>query len=132
MNQWEAAQCEGLPTNNPLNDEASMPVLAYRGVTYQYQPRGPTREQIGIKTSDYSHQMEQAQFQAEVPFYSIAYPYWRFPFHVGPYNQQIIRIFGAGAYQNQSNLGIVGRPRGISDYNTPLSTPYGVPPDELS
>ena len=102
---------------------------SYRGINYEALAHSPTG--TPPKTSDFSHAQDPAQFQAEVAFYDVAYPYWQFPFNVGPYNQNLIRVFGAGTYEHQSNLGIVGRPRGIDDYNTPLTTPYGVPPDEL-
>jgi len=132
MQQWEAAQCDPeLPTNNPLNDEAAVGMLTYRGVNYTIVPNAnQTAQEIGIKTSDFSHQSEQATFQATAQFTDVRYPYWQFPYNWGPYSQQVIKIFPAGAYENQSNLGIVGRPRGINDWNTPLMTPYGVPPDE--
>lgn len=102
---------------------------SYRGINYE--ALGQSLGYSNIKTSDFSHQQDTPAFQGDLAFYDVRYPYWQFPFNTGPYNQNVIKIFGAGTYEHQSNLGIVGRPRGIDDWNTPLSTPYGVPPDEL-
>jgi len=77
----------------------------------------------------FSHQLEVAQFQADLFFVCVAYPYWQQPYNVPVWN--VPRVEGAGTYHHQSNLGIVGRPLGINDWNTPLQTPYGVLPDEL-
>lgn len=89
----------------------------------------PPANGLNIKTSDFSHQLTLAEFQADVTFYCVEYPYWQTPYNIPVWN--VPRVIGAGAYHHQSNLGIVGRPLGINDWNTPLQTPYGVLPDEL-
>ena len=98
----------------------------YRGTNSEQQPPDVGMQ---IKTSDFSHQLILAQFQGEVPFYDVRYPYWQTPYNIPVWN--VPQVIGAGAYHHQSNLGIVGRPLGINDWNTPLQTPYGVLPDEL-
>ena len=81
------------------------------------------------KTADYSHQQEIPTFQADISFYDVRYPYWQYPFNRPIFN--VVAIQAAGVYHHQSNLGKVGRPLGINDWNTVQSTPYGVLPDEL-
>ena len=97
----------------------------YRGTNYESQP--PDNSML-IKKSDFSHQLKVAEFQADVTFLDVRYPYWQFPYH-GPWAwpQQFVKTPGAGAYHHQSNLAIVGRPRPITDWQTPLVSPYWVP-----
>jgi hypothetical protein len=100
---------------------------SYRGENTETRPLAmPGRQPV---TGDYSHQLETAEFQADVTFYCVQYPYWLFPYNAPIFN--VVQQQGAGIYHHQSNLGIVGRPRGINDWNTVLQTPYGVLPDEL-
>lgn len=123
-------QSQELPTQRSVagNNAPTMqpPPPGYRGINSEALA---PEIGMGIKTSDFSHQQDAAPFLAEVAFYSVQYPYWQFPYNLPIFN--VVQQQGAGVYHHQSNLGLVGRPLGINDWNTPLSTPYGVLPDEL-
>jgi hypothetical protein len=110
-----------------MGDTAGKQPPSYRGVNSE--GIAEYGSSIGISNGNFSHQLTLAEFQGDISFYDVQYPYWQFPYDVPIFN--VIQIQAAGVYHHQSNLGIVGRPRGINDWNTPLQTPYGVLPDEL-
>lgn len=64
------------------------------------------------------------QFQARQFFYDVAYPYWQYPYHVGPYVQAQTHGFKRSIRQ----AGYVGAPLPASDYQFPATTVYNPRP----
>lgn len=125
---WIEVGCQEDTPPPQVNDYTSHGTPSYRGVNSEQLP--PT---VGyaIKTSDFSNQLTVAEFQADVSFYDVKYPYWQYPYRNAVYNQQVIKVVGAGTYHHQSNLGIVGRPLPITDWQGPIVSPYWVPLDGM-
>jgi hypothetical protein len=121
---WIEVGCQDEAPPPPVNDYTAHQQPSYRGTNAEQQPPNVGYQ---IKTSDFSHQLTPAEFQADVTFYDVKYPYWQYPYRNAVYNQQVIKVQPAGTYHHQSNLGIVGRALPITDYQGPIMSPYWVP-----
>jgi len=88
------------------------------GHMFSYMPG--TGGYADVKTSDQRRPAVPPVFQAKQFFYDVAYPYWQWPWHNGPFVQAKL----PGMHQTLARGGYVGAPLPLSDYNFPTQTAY--------